>query len=428
MAAPLKDRSGKKVDPKKLVQDLAKPGSKGPRPWKYGTVATNLTPSKLSGILKEADEGDCTKLLILASEIERRDSHIGAQLRTRRLALAGLPWIVEAPTDDPADEEIANQLQAIVRRHTFSTLVFDLLDAIFKPWAVCETVWDKGEQWTPKRFIWRDPRSFTVSPEDGQTLLLKTEANPKGEELAPWKFITHAPRMFSGPLTTSGLVRPCSVMYSLKTLGLQAWVGYMELFGIPWRVGKYPNGASEEVQDSLVDAVQMLGMDGTAVMPEGMKLEVISAMGGGSGSQVHQQLADWCDRQMSKAILGQTLTADTGGGSYAQGSVHDGIRRTLLQADAVDLAATLQRDLIEPWIAINYGADVEPPTLRCQVEEPVDRKSFVDCLIPLVDRGLRVESSVIRDRMGIPAPAEGDAVEVLVPVSAQKTPVGAVQE
>jgi phage gp29-like protein len=213
-------------------------------------------------------------------------------------------------------------------------------------------------------------------------------------------------------------------MHSLKTLGLQAWVSYMELFGIPWRIGKYPNGASEEVQDSLVDAVQAIGMDGSAVMPEGMKLEIISAMGGGSGSQVHQHLADWCDRQISKAILGQTLTADTGGGSYAQGSVHDGIRRTLLAADAVDLAATLQRDLIEPWCQINFGADVEPPVLRCVTEEPVDRKSFVDCLVPLVDRGLRVEQSVIRDRMGIPAPAEGPAVEVLTPVSTQKTPVG----
>jgi phage gp29-like protein len=426
MAAPLKDKSGRKVDPKKLVQERARPAGTGPRPWKYSSLASGLTPSKLAGILKKADEGDCTELLTLAAEIERRDSHVGAQLRTRRLALAGLPWVVEAPSDSPADKAIADQLQQLVRRHTFSTLVFDLLDAIFKPWACVEILWSFGEKWTPSKFIWRDPRSFAVSLEDGQTLLLKTTEAPKGEELDPWKYIVHAPRMFSGPLTTSGLVRPCAVMYSLKTLGLSAWLGYMEIFGIPWRIGRFPKGASEEDKDSLAEAVQVLGMEGGVVLPEGMTLEIQNAMGSGAGSQLHQQLADWCDRQTSKAILGQTLTADTGGGSYAQGSVHDGIRRTLLQADAVDLAATLQRDLIEPWIAINYGDQVEPPTLRCQVEEPEDKKAFVDCLIPLVDRGLRVESSVIRDRMGIPAPVEGDAVEVLTPASQAKTPVGEV--
>lgn len=157
-------------------------------------------------------------------------------------------------------------------------------------------------------------------------------------------------------------------------------------------------------------------MEGGVVLPAGMNVEILNSMGSGAGSSLHRDLADWCDRQTSKAILGQTLTADTGGGSYAQGSVHDGIRRTILAADAVDLAATLQRDLIEPYILINYGPEVIPPTLRCVTEEPEDRAAFVQTLVPLVDRGLRVEQSIVRDRLGIPAPEEGDSISVLLPV------------
>lgn len=416
MAATLKDKSGRKVDPKKLKEERARPAGTGPRPWKYASSTSTLTPSKLASTLKKADEGDCTDLLTLASDIERRDSHVGAQLRTRRLALAGLPWIVEAVGDLPEDVEIANQLQQMVKGHAFSTLVFDLLDAILKPYSVCEVIWSYGEQWTPQRFVWRDPRSFAVSLEDGSSLLLKTEANPKGEPLDPWKYIIHAPRQFSGPITTGGLVRPIAVMYSFKTLGLAAWLGYMEIFGIPWRIGKFSQSASKDDKDTLADAIQQLGMEGGIVIPDGMDIKVLDSMGSGAGSSLHRDLCDWCDRQTSKAILGQTLTADTGGGSYAQGSVHDGIRRTILQADAVDLAATIQRDLIEPWCLINYGEGIIPPTLRCQTDSLGDRQAFVSSLIPLVDRGLLIEQSVVLDKMGLPYPKEG--AQVLTPVRA----------
>lgn len=423
MAGALKDRSGKKVDPKKLVEERARPASTGPRPWKYASSTATLTPSKLASTLKKADEGDCTDLLTLASDIERRDSHVGAQLRTRRLALAGLPWVVEAASDSTQDVQIADELQRLVKGHAFSTLVFDLLDAILKPFAVCEIVWKTGEKWTPERFAWRDPRSFAVSPEDGSSLLVKTDKNPKGEELEPWKYIVHAPRQFSGPITTGGLIRPIAVMYSFKTLGLAAWLGYMEIFGIPWRVGKFDKSATQEDKELLSEAIQVLGMEGGITIPDGMKIEVLNSMGSGAGSSLHRDLADWCDRQTSKAILGQTLTADTGGGSYAQGSVHDGIRRTILQADAVDLAATIQRDLLEPYMLINYGEAVPVPTLRCATEEPEDRDAFFKALAPMVDRGLRVEQSIVRDRLGIPAPKEGDSVSVLLPVGSKEVSI-----
>lgn len=413
MAAPMKDRKGRKVNPAKLPQETAKAGRAAPRPWKYSSVANGLTPSKLASILKKADDGDFQDLISLASEIERKDSHIGAQLRTRRLALAGLPWVAEAATDSAQDVQIAEEVQAIARSYSFSSLVFDLLDSIFKPFSACEIIWGFGEKWIPQEFIWRDQRHFRVDPEDGRTLLLRTAESQAGEPLEPWKWIIHTPRMFSGPLVTGGLVRPCSVAYSIKTLGLSAWAAYMELFGIPLRVGTFPAGTSEEDKDTLIEAIQALGSEGSAVYQEGMNIDIKDSMGSGTGSQIHERLCDWCDRQVSKAILGQTLTADTGGGSYAQGSIHNEIRRAILVADAVDLAATLQRDLIEPYVRINYGEEVALPVLRCETSEPEDRAAFVAALTPLVDRGLTVEQSVVRDRLGIPAPADG--AEVLQP-------------
>lgn len=421
MAAVLKTKKGQKVNPKSLPEERARPAGTGPRPWKYDSVANGLTPSKLSKIYKDADGGDLKALLTLAGEIERRDSHVGAQIRTRKLALAGRPWIAEATGDSTAEEALASEVQNLLRSPAFSGLVFDLLDGLMKPFSVCEIVWELGDLFIPVEFKWRDQRSFAVDLNDGETLLLKTEKNTKGEPLEPWKYITHAPKQFSGSLVSGGLIRPCGVMYTLKTMGISAWLAFVELFGLPWRVGKYSKDASDADKTKLAEAVQVLGMDGGIILPDGMDIAVENAMGSGSGTEMHQMLAEWCDQQTSKAIVGQTLTADTGGGSYAQGSIHEGIRRMLLQADAKDLAATIQRDLIEPYVLINYGEMVPAPRIRCMVDDPSDKKSYVDMLIPLIDRGLRVEQSVVRDMIGLESPADGGEVSIMTPVGTRET-------
>lgn len=60
------------------------------------------------------------------------------------------------------------------------------------------------------------------------------------------------------------------------------------------------------------------------------------------------------NEQISKAILGQTLTSDSGGGSYAQSKTHDEVRHDLTVADAKALAVTIRRDIIRPLVYLNY--------------------------------------------------------------------------
>lgn len=418
----LKTKKGQKVNPKSLSEPKATPSSAGPRAWKRSSLATGLTPTKLAAIFKRADEGDVLDLLTLAAEIERRDSHIGAQIRTRKQAVAGLPSIVEATGDSPLELQIAKELGNITSSHAFSNLVFALGDGIFKPYSVCEILWEMGEKWKPVDFIFRDPTSFAVDLNDGSTILLRTDDFPKGEPLEPWKFVVHTPRQFAGPVCTNGLVRPAAVMYSLKTLGATAWVGYLEVFGIPWRVGTFAEGASEKDKETIAEMVQAIGLDGGIVIPETMDIKVIDNTGTSGSTSMHQELCDWCDRQVSKAILGQTLTADTGGGSYAQGMVHDGIRRTLLVADAKDMAATITRDIIEPYVLINYGVETPVPKFRFVTEEPEDRAAWATMIAPLIDRGLIVQQSTVRDILGIDepdSPKDGVPVEILRPAGFQ---------
>lgn len=426
-AARLTDSEGRPFNSADLGREHGAPMKSGPRAWGYASVATGLTPKKLAALIAAADGGTLTDLLTLAGEIERRDSHCNAQLRTRKLALAALPWKVDAVADDARSVALAEEVQALVNSPAFFFLVLHLMDAVLKGFAVVEIAWKRGAKWTPIGYTWRDQRHFAVSKDDGTTLRVRTEAQPQdGEDMPAFVYITHRPAYTSGPLTTAGLMRPLSVLYSIKTLGVGAWLAYMEVFGVPTRLGRYSKATSEDDITALRKAVAAIGFDGYGVLPETAKVELLDAIGRGSGTGEHERLAEWVDRQASKAILGQTMTADSGS-SLSQAQIHQLVRRDILLADAQAVAATLQRDLINVYIDINYGTQESYPRLRCVTDEPEDRKAFVDSLVPLVDRGLAVEESVVRDRIGLPAPAPG--AEVLAPktTAAPASTVGAAR-
>lgn len=427
-AVPLYDHRDMPYKPADLTREFARPAGRGARPWTFAAVASGLTPSKLAQLFTSSDTGDNKDLLTLAADLERRDSHAGAQLRTRKLALAGLPWQVEAASNAAADVALALELQEVVKRPEFTFLVIDAMDAVLKGYSVAEIEWARGARYTPRRFVWRDPRHFVLDKEDGATLRLRTEAQPtEGEDLPAFKFITHTPRLASGPVATAGLVRPLAVMYSVKTLGVGAWLAFMEIFGVPTRIGKHAQGASEDDIDALERAVQQIGIDGAGVMPETTRIELLDAIGQGTGTGEHERLAEWADRQTSKAVLGQTMTADAGA-SLSQAKIHQLVRRDILLADALSLAATLQRDLIQVYVDINYGPRDAYPRIRCVTEEPEDRKAFVDALVPLVDRGFRIEQSVVRDKMGLEEPdAKSGDEDMLRPLSKATPPAEAAR-
>jgi phage gp29-like protein len=82
-----------------------------------------LTPSRLSGILREADDGSLDTAMQLFEEMEEKDAHLYCVANTRRLALTGLPWeVVSAATV----REAANRASADEAAHYCSDVLHDL--------------------------------------------------------------------------------------------------------------------------------------------------------------------------------------------------------------------------------------------------------------------------------------------------------------
>ena len=416
MATTLYGPDGRPLRKRKLTREMGAPKSYGLRSiWWGQQIASGLTPRRLLRILRGADELEPWEFLTLAEEMEERDGHYASVLSTRKRAVSGLTPTVEAASDSKHDIELADAVRELVRKPNFVELLKDLLDALGKGYSVVEVIWQRGDHWTPLAYEWRDPRWFRLDRDDGRTLRLLDEAEPvSGVDLEPAKWICHVPKIKSGLPIRGGLARVASIAWMCKAYAVTDWVRYSELHGQPWRVGKYDKSAEEEDIDRLAAALANLGTDAAAVIPMDMAIEFITAKGD-SGPPVYQGLAEFLDRQVSKAVLGQTMTTDSGS-SRSQAEVHDRVRQDIREDDAGTLEATINRDLVRHYIGLNWGPQEAYPRVRLPVPDLERRMLLLKALEALVPLGLRVEASVVRDRFDLPDPPDG--AEVLLPPAA----------
>lgn len=420
----LYDAHGNLVDFKALKRELAAPALSSVRQVLSDHPSSGLTPARLARLLKASEEGDAEAYLALAEDMEEKDLHYRAQLQTRKLAVAGLPLVVEAASDAKEDKDDADLVREALCQDGVEDNLVEMLDALGKGFSVTEILWDtSGKRWLPQELVWRDPRWFQFSLEDGRTPLLLEAGLPV--PLAPYKFIVHQPRLKSGLPIRGGLARAAAWAWLFGNYALKDWVGFCELFGLPIRVGKYPGGASEPDIEILKEAVANLGTDAAAVIPDDMKVEFVEAATKAASSDLYEKLLRYLDERVTLAVLGQTLTSGQtrgGGGSLGLGKVHNQVRQDIVKADARQLAGTLNRDLVRPLVTLNRGPRERYPKVRLQVREAEDLTALAENLAKLVPLGLRVEASVVRDRFGLPDPPEGRDVELLAAPAPNQVP------
>lgn len=300
------------------------------------TVASGLTPSRLSSILLAANEGNLYDYLVLAEEMEERDPHYASVLGIRKRAISGIEPIVTPASDSALDKRIADDVRENLAEHEgFSDLVEDMLDALGKGFSQVEIIWERNKNtWAVEEFLHHDPRFFTFDRDTGREVRMVDEADMvNGIELSPFKWISHKAKLKSGLAIRGGLARLVSFGWMCKSYTVKDWIAFIETYGLPLRLGRYgPNATAADV-DVLFNAVANIGTDAAAVIPENMKIEFVQAMTGAANSKVFESLARWVDEQTSKAVLGQTMTSDNGSSSQPS-MVNAAVQTSAIRADS----------------------------------------------------------------------------------------------
>lgn len=423
---------GRPVTKSDLDREIATVSQAGPRQPRLDIVSSGLTPARLATLLLQANAGDTEAYLTLAEEMEERELHYASVLQTRRLAVSGQPYIVESASDSPHDVELADAVRTYIRAAPgFIPLIEALLDALGKGISVVEILWDTTRiPWAPRRrwiegkarppYIWRDPRHFQWDLDTLEELRLRDQGLANGASLSPWKFIVHQSKLKQGLPGRAGLARLVAVTYMLKFFSMQDWVSFAEIFGRPWVIGRHSNVARKEDINVLRLALECLGQDARAILPDSLRLEFQEAVNASGGGDLYKNLLEWLDKQISKAVLGQTTSADETAGRLGGAQEKETIRQDRILADYRQLISTLNEQLIEPFITLNWGLQPAYPRFSDELPREEDKMSLVTALKELVPLGLKVETSVIRDKFGLPDPspdAELLGVQNIAPVA-----------
>ena len=89
--------------------------------------------------------------------------------------------------------------------------------------------------------------------------------------------------------------------FLFKNYSVRDLAEFLEIYGLPVRLGKYPEGATEKEKATLLQAVLSIGHNAGGIIPRGMEIEFQNAASGQADPFV--VMMDWCERSMSKAIL-----------------------------------------------------------------------------------------------------------------------------
>jgi phage gp29-like protein len=399
-------------------------------------IGGELGPAQVSNIIQQADTGYLWQLIDLARESREKDCHLHAVLSTFELSLSGMNVNVVAASDDDFDKEIAAFVEEILAQFgpypendqaaDLFTLVQHLAGGFYYSHAVAEIVWghrDKrlvpiaAEPIQPRRFM-IEPMSNKLHFWDPQGGIAHPGINLK--TIYPYRFIQFEPIVLGTGRAREGLMRPLVWAAMFRNWAFRDWMSLAELAWKPWRIGSYSKQDYTSTADiqALINAVNMLTTNGGTVLPDNVKLNVEWPKSGSGKGSAHRELVEFMASEMSKAVLGQTMTTDNGS-SRSQAQVHEEVRHDRRDAAARAIAATLQMQLVGPAVWLNYGktrkvngkdVDIRLPIIRLTANDTND-EALAGVLVKLCkELGLPVPVRFIYDTFGIPAPKPGEQV------------------
>ena len=380
--------------------------------------SNRITPSKLKSILEDAENGDITAQHELFMDIEEQDSAIGANIQTRKRAILTLDWRIAEPRNaTPAEEKLQTEIDELFFQYpNLENLLMDMMDAVGHGFSALEIEWKlENGKYVPHNFIPRPQSWFKLDKNDN--LLLKTPTNPMGEPLRQFGWVVHSHKSRSVQLARMGLFRTLAWLYMFKHYSVRDFAEFLELYGMPIRIGKYGAGATNEEKRTLLRALAQIGHNAAGIMPDSMAIELHNAAntGAGSGNNPFLQMVDWCEKSIARLILGQTLTSGADGKSStnALGNVHNEVRRDLLVSDAKQVAQTITQQIILPYLQINVDPNIalhRVPYFEFDTKKYDDLSTFAAAIPKLVGIGVRIPEKWTRDKLGIPEAQDGEVV------------------
>jgi phage gp29-like protein len=389
------------------------------------SLAAHLSADRMVAIVRAAEAGDCTVLFRVYLDAIYGSAHLQAEFSKRKLNVLG-----EAPVVVPVDGKNAADLAAadFCRDLLHATpnwvgVCNHLLDAALYPVALVERVYRPSATGftlaelvpVPHRlldFRSGELRVFDTDP-TGQVL-------PTSHPADPARYVIHRGHLLTGPDQFGGPMRALLWWWLLSSMDRTWWARFLERFGSPFLLGRYD--ANDDASRSVLEAAFSLATRiGGLVVTRDTEVEIKEAAAAGTG-EAYKVFIELCHREMSKLIVGQTLSAEAQSTGLGSGlaNAQEGVREDIRKWDALILGAAIRQQIFRP--ALQYaGLPGQPPHLNWGTLTPAEMKAFADLLGTLKTAGLRPTEDGLADitaRLNLPLERDLPPAPSLAPLSA----------
>lgn len=356
-------------------------------------------------ILWERIKWDPWTAMAIYEDMEDKDSTLFSCLEKRRDGVLSLPRYVKPASDSAQDKKIAEFVEETLEQFwggnaltlnsgshesPFEAFMDEALEAVGDGVAIGEIIFGAANdriyiqevKFKPQHlFSFGDTSlagystSLMAYPQTGRLRLragVLTDSYGMGEPLPEDKFFVFSYRSRKGNRWGSPLKRKCFWQTWIKRNGVKAWLRYIEK-GTGSVVARYNDGAAVDEQQNAVNAATAVQEESAVAIPKKFMLEV-HEMVRNIGTSHKELVDDYCNAEISRTIVGQTLTGrgSDGGGSRSLGEVHERVESRKVEKDAKALMAFVNQRIIRPLVFWNYGPNAKSPTWGLEYEQGDD--------------------------------------------------------
>ena len=268
------------------------------------------------------------------------DGHLCSVIQSRKLGTLKKEFNWEPGTigeDKPTRQAklLSARLAEDLERVDLYNLLSGILDAPLYGMTPIEISWAPGNDRLRITNLEAKPSRWFGYNDKNEPRFVSMHNQWDGQELPFGKFVMarHFPT-YDNPFGLRLLSR-CFWPVVFKKGGIKFWVTLAEKWGMPFLIGQYRPGAPKAEQQDMLSKLIGMVRDACAVIPQGGTVQVLESGKGSGSAEIHSGLKAAMDAEMSKVIMGQTLTAEVSdkGGSRAQGQVHEDILEDFRQGD-----------------------------------------------------------------------------------------------
>lgn len=367
--------------------NLARPGQTAPRtivltqPQRYNIdIGTYMTAVRS---FENVDYSRRVKIYDLYSEI-LLDAHLSSVINKRKSAVLSTP--IEFQRNGVPDDAINEQLRSPWFYHFLS----DALDAVYWGGTLCQFFWN--DKWMDYELI---PRKH-VDPV--KRLIIRHQTDTQGES---WDAFDDL--LYVGEPESLGLLAAAAPYVIYKRNTMSDWAQFSEIFGMPIREYTY-NSDDEEARNKLTDDAYDTGSLGVYVHPEGTTLKFIESGNKTGSSDLYKSLSEFCNAELSKLVLGNTLTTEAGNkGTQALGTIHKSVEERIQTTDRHFLLNILNYDMSD--IFQRMGINTEGGEFAFVAPQEMSTKERVEMLASLKNTfNLPIDDDYLYQLTGVEKP------------------------